>query len=177
MNRKRPRVGNGRAPRRGDPDLLRIYEFVDLVAASARSFRQRERVVCAAALPITGASLSALALVARHGPLAVSELARRLHVEQSTASRQLRPLEAHGLVERKVDASDRRIARLTITEEGRHVLMRTREVALNDFDVALGDWSKAERARLAALLERFRGDLLAARVDETGWSVDKQPPA
>jgi len=155
--------------------LLRIYEFVDLVAASARSHRQRERVARAAEVPITGASVSALALVARHGPLAVSALARRLHVEQSTASRQLRPLEVHGLVERKVDPSDRRVAKLTVTEEGRHVLMRTREVALNDFDVALGDWSKADRARLAALLDRFRADLLAARVDATGWSVGKWP--
>jgi hypothetical protein len=38
---------------------------------------------------------------------------------------------------------------------GRHVPF-AREVALNDFDVALGDWSKAERAW--PLLERFRSD-------------------
>ena len=154
-----------------DPDLLKIQEFADLVAASARSARQHERVVRAAGVPVTGASLEALRLVARHGPIAVSEVARRLRVGQSTASRQLRPLEDKGLVARSVDPADARVARLSATEEGRAVLARVREVSLNDFDVALGDWASADRKALAELLERFRKALLEARTDETGWSV------
>ena len=154
-----------------DPDLLKIQEFADLVAASARSARQHERVVRAAGVPVTGASLEALRLVARHGPIAVSEVARRLRVGQSTASRQLRPLEDKGLVARSVDPADARVARLSATEEGRAVLARVREVSLNDFDVALGDWASADRKALAELLERFRKALLEARTDATGRSV------
>lgn len=154
-----------------DPDLLKIQEFADLVAASARSARQHERVVRAAGVPVTGASLEALRLVARHGPIAVSEVARRLRVGQSTASRQLRPLEERGLVVRGADPTDARVARLSLSEEGRGVLARVREVSLNDFDVALGDWEPADRKLLAELLERFRKALLEARTDETGWSV------
>ena len=156
-----------------DPDLLKIQDFADLVAASARSARQHERVVRAAGVPVTGASLEALRLVARHGPIAVSEVARRLRVGQSTASRQLRPLEENGLVARSVDPADARVARLSASEEGRAVLARVREVSLNDFDVALGDWVPADRKRLAELLERFRKALLEARTDETGWSVPR----
>jgi DNA-binding MarR family transcriptional regulator len=62
---------------------------------------------------------------------------------------------------------------LTVTAAGRALLDRTRAVALNDFDVALGDWSRDDRRQLAELLERFRHDLLAARTDESGWTIDK----
>jgi DNA-binding MarR family transcriptional regulator len=154
-----------------DPDLLRIQEFADLVAASARSARQHERVVRAAGVPVTGASLEALRLVARHGPITVGEVARRLRVGQSTASRQLRPLEEKGLVARSADPRDARVARLSASEDGRAVLARVREVSLNDFDVALGAFSAEERRRLSELLERFRRALLEARTDELGWSV------
>jgi DNA-binding MarR family transcriptional regulator len=156
-----------------DRDLQRIQDFADLVAASAKSTRQRERVVRAAGVPVTGAGLEALRLVARHGPIAVSEVARRLGVDQSTASRQLRPLEEKGLVVRAADPADARVARLSVSDEGRGVLARVREVSLNDFDVALADWSPADRRRLGELLERFRTALLEARTDESGWSVRK----
>jgi DNA-binding MarR family transcriptional regulator len=156
-----------------DPDLQRIQDFADLVAASARSARQRERVVRAAGVPVTGASLDALRLVARHGPIAVSEVARRLRVDQSTASRQVRPLEERGLVVRSADPADARVARLSVSDEGRGVLARVREVWLEDFDAALSDWSPQDRRLLGELLERFRKALLEARTDETGWSLRK----
>jgi len=174
VSERRRRVGAGRIGPTRDPDLLRIYAFADLVAASARSGRQRERLVRAAGVPITGAHLSALGLVGRHGPIAVSELASRMRIDQSTASRHLRALEEQRLVARKSDPSDRRVSRLVLTEAGRDVLLRTRDVALNDFEVALGDWSPADRTRLATLLERLRSDLLRARVDESGWSIAKE---
>jgi DNA-binding MarR family transcriptional regulator len=158
-----------------DPDLQRIQDFADLVAASARSARQRERLVRAAGVPVTGASLDALRLVARHGPIAVSEVARRLGVDQSTASRQVRPLEERGLVVRSADPADARVARIAVSDEGRGVLARVREVWLQDFAVALSDWSPQDRRLLADLLERFRKALLEARTDERGWSVRKGP--
>jgi DNA-binding MarR family transcriptional regulator len=171
------RAGGERARRSAaarDRNLLRIHEFTELIAASARSARQRERVLRAAGLPLTDANLAALRLVHRHGPIAVSEVARRLGVDPSTASRQLRPLEEHGLIARKNDDEDRRVAWLAITDAGRDAMAKIRAVALNDFDVALSDWSRADRARLGALLERFRIGLLEARADETGWSVRKE---
>ncbi len=174
MSERGPRTGGSRRARRRDPDLLRIYAFADLVAASARSSRQRERLVRAAGVPITGAHLSALGLVGRHGPISVSELARRLSIDASTASRHLRALEEEGLVARKPGASDRRVSQLGLSEAGRDVLLRTRDVALRDFEVALDDWTPADRRRLAVLLERLRADLLRARVDESGWSVGKE---
>ncbi len=159
---------------RRDPNLIAIQEFTDLVAASARSSAQRDRLRRATEAPVTTASLTALRLIERIGPLAMSEVARRLNLDQSTLSRQVRPLEKEGLVERRNDTGDRRVVWLSVSTKGRRLLQRMRDVALNDYDVALSDWSSRDRARLGALLERLRVDLLAVRVDSEGWSVDKR---
>ena len=157
-----------------DPVLLAIHEFATLVTASARSASQRERILRAAGVALTAASLSALRVVERFGPIVVSDVARRLAVDQSTASRQIRPLAEQDLVERAADGEDGRVAWLRVTKEGERVLGRVQDVFLNDFAVALEDWEPEDRDRLGALLERFRVDLLAARTDETGWSTHKE---
>ena len=157
----------------GDPVLERIHEFMSLVIASTRSPRQRDRLQRALGLSLSETNLGALQLVYRHGPLAVSDVARRLEVDLSNASRQLRALEDQGLVARRVDPADRRVARFVVTAAGRRVLERVRAVALNDYAVALDDWSVRDRRQLASLLDRFRVALLATEPDETGWSVGK----
>jgi len=163
-------VSTGTAP---DPDLERIHEFTSLVIASPRSSRQRERLQLALGLGVSETNLGALRLIERHGPIAVTEVARRLEIDQSNASRQVRALEEQGLVARSVDPEDRRVARLAITAAGKRVLAKVRAVALNDYAVALEDWSAADRAHLAELLDRLRRSLLAAETDESGWSVGK----
>ena len=159
--------------RQGDPVLERIHEFMSLVIASMRSPRQRDRLQRALGLSLSETNLGALRLVQVHGPLAVSDVARRLEVDLSNASRQLRALEDQGLVARRVDPADRRVARFVVTAAGRRVLDRVRAVALNDYAVALDDWSARDRRQLAELLDRFRESLLATEPDETGWSVGK----
>ncbi|MEX2255210.1 MAG: MarR family transcriptional regulator [Acidimicrobiia bacterium] len=158
-----------------DPDLVAIYDFTTLVSASARSARQHERIVRAVGEPIAGAGLLALRVIERHGPVAVSDVARRLQVDQSTASRHVRPLEDLGFVARTADAEDRRIAWLAVTPAGRRVLDRARDVALHDFDAALADWSPADRRTLGTLVERLRRSLLEAEIDESGWSIPRRP--
>jgi DNA-binding MarR family transcriptional regulator len=152
-------------------DLERIHEFTALVIASTRSPRQRDRLQRALSVSLSETNLGALRLVQRHGPVAVSEVAHRLEVDLSNASRQLRALEDQGLVTRNADPDDRRVARVAITAAGRRVLERARAIALNDYAVALDDWSARDRAQLADLLDRFRAALLATEPDETGWAV------
>jgi DNA-binding MarR family transcriptional regulator len=147
-----------------DPTLHALYEFTELIAANVRSQRQRDRVMRAAKVPLTRAALNALRTIERHAPIAVSELARRSGVDQSTASRQLRPLEEQRLVTRTVDEHDRRVAWLSLTPKGARVLERTTEVWLGDYDTALAEWSVADRATLGELLDRLRNDLSKSRL-------------
>ena len=157
-----------------DAVLLAVHDFTTLVTASARSARQHERILHAAGVSLTPAGLTALRVVERFGPIVVTDVARRLDVDQSTASRQIRPLEEQALIERRSDGDDGRVSWLRLTEAGERVLAQVRDVFLNDFAVVLADWAPQDRDRLGTLLERFRVDLLAARVDETGWSTHKE---
>ena len=158
-------------------DLERIHEFTSLVIASTRSPRQRERLQRALGLQMSETNLGALRLIERHGPIAVTDVARRLEIDQSNASRQIRALEEQDLVTRRVDPDDRRVARLAVTSAGRKVLARVRAIALNDYAVALEDWSARDRAQLADLLDRFRAALLATEPDASGWAATKSQGA
>jgi len=170
---REPGVAARVAPDGDDLVFERIHEFMSLVIASTRSPRQRDRLQRALGLSLSETNLGALQLVHRHGPIAVSEVARRFEVDLSNASRQLRSLEDQGLVARRVDPADRRVARFVVTASGRRVLDRVRAIARNDYAVALDDWSIRDRRQLAALLDRFRIALLATEPDDTGWSVGK----
>jgi DNA-binding MarR family transcriptional regulator len=160
-----------RRSRRGDEDVRRIHEFVELVAAAARSPRQRERILRAAGAPLAESALTALRVIHRRGPVAVTEVARNLGLDQTTVSRQVRPLEEHGLVRRTPADGDRRVVRLEATRDGTRLLEQVRAVGLHDLDVALTGWSAADRRRLAELLDRLRRGMYAARVDVSGWSL------
>lgn len=153
---------------RRDPYLRALEEFNDLLITSARSALHRKRLRRAVGAPVTTASLTALRLIERQGLLTMSDIARRLELDQSTLSRQVRPLEREGLVMRSSGEGDRRVVRLTVTARGRRLLQRARDVTLNEYEVALSDWSPRDRALLAALLGRLRGELLHTRADSSG---------
>lgn len=77
------------------------------------------------------------------GPVRLSELAGRLHLDASTVSRQVRALEDTGHIERTTDPDDRRATLLTVTGSGRQVLQESFE---------------RRRARLAEVLEGWPCD-------------------
>jgi DNA-binding MarR family transcriptional regulator len=141
------------------PDVAALRDLAELVAAAARNPAIRERVGTAAAAPVTGASLVALRIVARRGHSTPSHVARHLGVDLSTASRQLRPLEDHGLLMRTPDPTDRRVAILTLTEEGAAVLRRIDDAICESFSGVLDRWPAEDRAALATLVARLHTDL------------------
>jgi DNA-binding MarR family transcriptional regulator len=74
-----------------------------------------------------GAStFSALATVARRGPLALGELAALEGVKPPSITTTVAALEGQGLVTRVADPSDRRVTRVTVTPRGRLRLLRSR---------------------------------------------------
>jgi DNA-binding MarR family transcriptional regulator len=74
---------------------------------------------------------SALATIARHGPLTPSELAARERVQRPTATRLLAKLEDPGLVVRTADPADGRSCLVAISPDGEALLAagRTRKDA------------------------------------------------
>jgi DNA-binding MarR family transcriptional regulator len=139
-----------------DDELRAIDSFIEFIETVARSPYQRERVLDAAATKLSGAGLTALRLINRPGPIAGIDVARRLGVDQSTASRQIRPLEDAGLIARTTDEADRRVAWLEVTDEGRAVLERIHGQRRADAELVLRDWSSKDVRDLARLLARFQ---------------------
>lgn len=75
---------------------------------------------------LTPSQISALITIDHHGPVRLSDLARLEAVAPPTVTRIVAKLEAEALVERQSDESDRRIARVTITDEGHRRIDETR---------------------------------------------------
>lgn len=109
---------------------------------------------------------AALATVERLGPLTPSALAAHERIQRPTAARVVGRLEAAGLVTRTPDPSDRRVAHVAITADGRALLRRIRRRKNEYLARQLRSLSPAEQATLAAaaeLLERMLEDPTAPR--------------
>lgn len=99
----------------------------------------------------------------RSGPTRLTDLATRLGIGKGTLSRQIRGLEAHGLVCREPDPEDRRAARLSLTEEGQHRFDAARATRVVEFQRALSGWPADDLAEFASLLHRFNESWMPER--------------
>ena len=141
-----------------DP-LTSIDGFIAYLEGVARRPQQRQRVLDAAGARLSGAGLHVLRVLHWEGPLPMNDLARRLGVDQSTLSRQVRPLEDDGLIDRTADEQDKRVAVVEVSAAGRKVLDRVHRLRRRDLEVVLAEWDDDEREQLALILNRFRASM------------------
>ncbi len=107
---------------------------------------------------ITQSQLSALSTVEHTGALPLGELAEIERVAPPSMTRIAAGLEERGLVRRSVDASDRRVARVEITDAGRDLLAETRtrrDAFLANGLAALSPEEQETLVRALPLLERL----------------------
>jgi DNA-binding MarR family transcriptional regulator len=124
------------------------------LAVTRLSRRLRQQV----AGGVTPSQVSALATVERLGSPTLGELAGSEQVRPPSMTRIVVGLEAAGLVTRQVDTDDRRVARVTVTAEGRRVLQRSRSLRTAFVARRLRRLSEPEReslGELVRLLERL----------------------
>jgi DNA-binding MarR family transcriptional regulator len=122
-----------------------------VVTRMARRLRQQGE---SAASPT---QLAALATIERDGPLTLGTLAAIERVRPPTITAAVGRLEEQGLVHRRTDARDRRVARVEITSHGRSLLAESRSRKTAYLERQLAALSADERstlARAAAILER-----------------------
>lgn len=96
-----------------------------------------------------------------------SELAEMLEVEKATAGRLIDRLEENGWVERRPDASDRRINRIYMTPEAEKINVKMRPVAKAMVEESLHGLSAEDRERLTDLMIHVKRRL-QAMADEAG---------
>jgi DNA-binding MarR family transcriptional regulator len=101
---------------------------------------------------VTSSQVSALASVERLGTPTLGELATSEKVRPPSMTRIVVGLEEAGLVTRRIDPEDRRVARVMLTAEGRRVLQRSRSLRTAFLARRLRRLSDSERQALGELV-------------------------
>lgn len=96
-----------------------------------------------------------LANLGRFGPLYAGELAERSSMGKPKVTRALQRLEAGGIVQRAIDAEDRRQVRLALTRRGRAMFREIAALALDWERQFLSPLSEAERKTLDRVLTKL----------------------
>lgn len=96
------------------------------------------------------------------GGMSAGELGRRLHVVPGRMTDILKSLEGKGLVQRQRDEEDRRIVRVTLTEEGRQASLEKREEIHKEYEGLfhlLGEKDVEELIRLLKIVLSYYPDM------------------
>jgi MarR family transcriptional regulator for hemolysin len=107
----------------------------------------------------TRATWSVLELLIAHGPMPQRDLARLLGIEGPTLTNQVDRLVRSGLLERRPEPNDRRIARVALTEDGRALYQRLAVVVKQTKDDVMRGLSPREMDQLMRLLDLLEANL------------------
>ena len=113
------------------------------------------RSLAVAGASITLAQYRMLAVLADDDRQNVRDLAARLAVDRSTATRMCNRLVGVGLIERTGDPSDRRAVVISLTGEGREVVAAVTRARRDSVAALLRSLPPARREQLVDLLDEF----------------------
>lgn len=133
--------------RRALSDLLRVVQF-----------RDRDRICCH---DVSVTQCYALEELIERGPLTLNELAARLYLDKSTASRVVDALEAKGYAERRPHPEDGRARLLAATPPGRRLYGRIDADLRAEAAGLLAGVDPAARRSMALLLARLARSVAA----------------
>ena len=132
---------------------------------ASRKVHARQAV--AAGVDLSQPGLVLLARIVEDGPITLGDLSARTDMDPGATSRQVKALEAEGLVQRQARQGDARVRVLRATPAGRRVRQRIAEVQDRHMADVLDGWSATDRATFAHLLDRFVDDLRSAQYRPT----------
>ncbi len=101
---------------------------------------------------LSPARLSALSVVVFAGPRTLGELAGIEQVRPPTMTHLVRGLEQQGLVKRTSDDDDKRVARISATQQGRRLLERGKQLRLKGLTDRILDLNASDVAALEAAI-------------------------
>lgn len=141
-------------------ELIRIYEF-----------RDRDRICC---FDVSVTQCYALEELVRRGGVTLNDLAARLYLDKSTASRVVDALKRKGYVARSPHPQDRRAVLLEATDAGRTLERTIRESILAEEKQLLADFDPEVRQAMTRLITRLT-QAAAGRVEAVGGSCCRIP--
>jgi DNA-binding MarR family transcriptional regulator len=144
-----------------------IEAFLVRIARRASDPRVVRRLNERAGVDFDRSSWTLLLRISEHEPVRLSVVADVIGIDTSTASRQVSPLIAAGMVRRAPDPADGRALLHELTDAGRMVLGRMTTAWRSWVEEILESFDSSEREELASLLER-----LAAAIDDVDRRQD-----
>jgi len=126
---------------------------VEMLAALDRELTVDKRL---APLEISSAQFIVVAMLAASSEsLSASDLCKGISYDAGAMTRMLDRLEGKGLIRRHRSTQDRRLMHLELTEEGRAVYPRMREISMTVANQFLRGFTKTEARQLEGLLGRM----------------------
>ena len=100
-----------------------------------------------------------LQILKESGPVSQKDLQARLNIRPGSASELISKLEDKNYLVRERDGSDRRVVRLSITEEGKKILARhENQTGTKDFGCLSPDEKQQLKGLLEKIMRSWRGD-------------------
>ncbi len=148
------------------------YSITDVARLLRTIFERRVRE-----FGLTRAQWLVIARIYRRPGLSQSEVADLLEIEKASAGRLIDRMEAKGWLQRRDDASDRRVNRLHLTPAAERLHAAIWPIAEDTVDTALGGLTSEERRQLTTLMTRVKGTLqaLAEHDPESGAGRREEP--
>jgi DNA-binding MarR family transcriptional regulator len=125
---------------------------VEMLAALDEELSADKRL---APLELSAAQFSVIASLAGEVRKSASDLCKVISYDAGAMTRMLDRLEGKGLIRRNRSPDDRRLVHLELTDEGRALYPRMRELALGVANRFLHGFTKAEARQLESLLTRM----------------------
>lgn len=116
-------------------------------------------------LGVTRSQWWVLAYLSRHDGMIQSDLAAVLELGKAALGGLIDRLEATGLIERRPDATDRRVKRVYLTSRGNQTVKEMRELSHEMSEQILQGLDLEQRLQLADMLNQVKHNLLAIKRD------------
>lgn len=142
-----------------------MVEQLGFLLADISRLMRRRFDSAARTLGVTSPQWRILVTVLRDPGASQTWLTEQLEVERITMCRMIDRLERAGLLERREDATDRRIWRIFLTDAAHPLMDRLQDVAASLIGRLLEDFQTEERSRLNGDLAKIRLRLL----DDAIW--------
>jgi DNA-binding MarR family transcriptional regulator len=141
-----------------------LHHGLESVALGIRSLQRLRgsRQVHAALMAAAGVELSqqeAQVLLAIEDGATVAQIARGARMDMGAVSRQLKSMEAEGILRRSASADNGSVVLVSLTPQGRRLAERVSSVRDTHLADALDSWTTAEVRTLGDLLQRLVEDL------------------
>jgi DNA-binding MarR family transcriptional regulator len=128
-----------------------IGRFISILYRHAQAYISKEL----AAYNIGSGQYDIIVILSRKNGAIQDELASVLQLDKANVARSVTKLEAEGYVRREIDADDRRVYHICLTDKGREVVPIVKKVLLDWNKLVLSKFEMSEKEMLNNLLQKM----------------------